>query len=180
MAWALLLAIGVGSMPGPWSAHLRPDVEALEYQFLSDVIEELPQNGILVKVPQGPGISSYVPRTLFLQRGRSYRIIDVVALRELIARGEVGDTPVYFYRGLGYAWLEYLAFDAGLAIEPSDRDGAREVLSATERGLAGFRTEEVARRRLVRQVSPAAGYRMDFNELPGPYVDVVMVRLLQD
>ncbi len=180
MAWALLLAIGVGSMPGPWSAHLRPDVEALEYQFLSDVIEELPQNGILVKVPQGPGISSYVPRTLFLQRGRSYRIIDVVALRELIARGEVGDTPVYFYRGLGYAWLEYLAFDAGLAIEPSDRDGAREVLCATERGLAGFRTEEVARRRLVRQVSPAAGYRMDFNELPGPYVDVVMVRLLQD
>ena len=180
MALGLVLVLGVGAGAGPWSAHLRPDVEALEYQFLRGVIEELPQNGILVKVPQGPGISSYVPQTLFLERGRSYRIVDAIELRELMARDVIGDTPVYFYRGLGYAWLEYLALDAGLPVEPEDRDGAREVLAATERSLGSFRNEVIAHRRLVRQVSPAAGYRMDFNELPGPYVEIEMVRLILD
>jgi hypothetical protein len=180
LAWSLIVVIGVSSTIPPWTAHLRPDVEALEYQFLDEVIQDLPQHGILVKVPQGPGVSSYLPRTLLLQRGRSYRVIDVIALRELIARDAIDQEPIYFYRGLGHAWLEYLAMEVGQEVLEEDRDGAQEVLAATERTLRGFRTESVARRRILRQVCPAAGYRMDFNELPGPYVNIEMVRLIPE
>ncbi len=180
LAWSLIIIVGIGSTIRPWTAHLRPDVEALEYLFLEEVIEDLPQHGILVKVPQGPGISSYLPKTLLLQEGRSYRVVDAIALRELVARDVIGDEPIYFYRGLGYRWLEYLAMEVGQEVVEEDREGAEEVLAATARALRGFDVEVVKSRRLVRQVCPAAGYRMDFNELPGPYVDIELLRLIPE
>ncbi|MFH1530467.1 MAG: hypothetical protein ABIK09_07020 [Pseudomonadota bacterium] len=176
-AAALVLGIGAVSLPGPWAAHLRPDLEASEYLFLDEVVRGLPQHGILVVPPQGPGISSYVPRTLFLQSGRSYRIVDATELRNLNARNALGEEPIYYYRGLGYAWLEYYALEASPIVEAADRDEARETLAATQRGLSGFQAEVVARRRMVRQTCAAAGYRMDFNELPGPFVEIQLLRL---
>jgi len=182
-AAAALIALGAASMPGPWAAHLRPDVEALEYRFLDQSIADLPQHGILVKVPEtdgAPGISSYLPRGLLRQHGRSYRIVEATELPALAAMNSLGDEPVFFFRGLGHSWLEFHALEVMPNVIPEERDLARAILEDTRRSLLGFRMEVFARERIVRQVSPAIGYRMDFNELPGPYVELEVLRLMRE
>ena len=127
-----------------------------------------------------PGISSYFPRVVLRQNGLSCRVVDAIALPDLIARGELQGEPLFFYRGLGWSWLEFHALEAGPEAEPGDRERSREVLAATRLGLAGLQTEVIARHRIVRQNSPVPEYRMDFNALPGPWVDIEMVRLYSD
>ena len=176
-------ALTVASLPGPWTAHLRPDAEAREYLFLDETAASLPQHGVLVTVPglrNSPGISSYFPHGVLRQNGLSYRVVDAIELPELIARGELRGEPLFFYRGLGWAWLEFHALDAGPEVDPGDSERAGEILAATRLGLAGLQTEVIARHRIVRRNSPVPGYRISFNELPGPYVDIEMVRLYID
>lgn len=186
--WRVLFLAGVAaltiaSLPTPWTAHFRPDAEAREYLFLDETAAALPQHGVIVTVPKlrkSPGISSYFPRGVLQQNGLSYRVVDAIALPDLIERGELQGEPLFFYRGLGWSWLEFRASEAGPEANPGDRERSREVLAATRLGLADLQTEVIARHRIVRQNSPVPEYRMDFNSLPGPWVDLEMVRLYFD
>ncbi len=186
--WRVLFLVGVAaltvvSLPCPWTAHLRPDAEAQEYLFLDETAAALPQHGVIVTVPDlqdPPGISSYFPRSVLRQNGLSYRVVDAVELSDLIERGELEDEPLFFYRGLGWFWLKFHALEADPEVEPEGAERSREILAATRLGLTGLRTEVFARHRVVRQDSPVPEHRMDFNSLPGPYVDIEMIRLYVD